>query len=306
MNARRVGILAVLAVVAVAAAWWLTSERRTAPVAGVGEPLLPGLGERLERLKEFRLTGGSGAAVTLRREDGGFRVLERHGFPADVGKLRQYLLRLADARRLEPKTANPERHAELGVEDPAKEGAASTLLTLVFEDGDLAVVVGRYNGQGSGTFLRLPGDDQSWLVAGDLTLEREPTRWLARELIDLPSGKVRRLELRRADGETIVAAKKSEQDANFTVENLPAGARAERRVGADRAGRAALGAADRRRAPRRGAAGAGGRARPELRDLRRPPLRHAAVEARRRPAFPQPRGGAAAGRRGLRARRRER
>ncbi len=225
MNAKTLKLLIVVAILAALLAWWLSAGdvRRGIP-AEVGQALAPGLAERLEHLKTFRLSAKE-PLLTIERadDDGGFVVRERHGYPADLGKLRGYLLRLSESRLLEAKTANPERFAGLGLEDPGTEGASSTLLELVFSDGQFSLLIGRYNGQGTGTFVRRPGENQSWLASGDLTVERDAVRWIARELIDLPSGKIERLELLRPDGETIRATKAKEEEANFTVENLPPG-----------------------------------------------------------------------------------
>jgi hypothetical protein len=225
MNAKTLKLLVVLAILAALLAWWLSADdvRRGVP-AEVGQPLVPGLADRLERLQAFRLSAKE-PLVTIERgaEGGGFTVRERHGYPADLGKLRGYLLRLGEARLVEAKTSNPERFAELGLGDPAAEQGGATRLELVFSDGEYALLLGRYNGQGSGTFVRRPGENQSWLVSGDLTLEREAVRWIARDLIDLPSGKIQRLELKRPDGEIIRAAKAREEDPHFAVENLPPG-----------------------------------------------------------------------------------
>lgn len=225
MNAKTLKLLVVLAVLAVLLAWWLSAgvDRRGVPTE-VGQPVAPGLADRLERLQAFRLRAKEPLLNVERDEEkGGFVVRERYSYPADVGKLRAYLLRLSESRLIEAKTANPERFSELGLEDPSAEGSSSTLLELVFSDGDFRLLIGRYNGQGSGTFVRRPEENQSWLASGDLTLERDPVRWIARDLVDLPSGKIRRFELARPDGEIIRAAKAKEEDANFAVENLPPG-----------------------------------------------------------------------------------
>lgn len=225
MNAKTLRLLIVVAVFAALLAWWLNlgDPRRGVPPE-VGQPVFPGLSDRLDRLQAFRLSAKE-PLLTIERggEEGTFVVRERHGYPADLGKLRGYLLRLSEARLLEPKTSNPERFGELGLAEPDAAEGAATRLELVFSDGEQSILIGRYNGQGSGTFIRRAGENQSWLASGDLTLEREPARWIARDLIDVTSAKVKRLELKRPDGESIRAAKSKEEDAHFTVENLPAG-----------------------------------------------------------------------------------
>ena len=52
--------------------------------------------------------GGNKAFVTLKRANDGWQVAERAGYAADIGKLRGFLLKLADATVIETKTVESE------------------------------------------------------------------------------------------------------------------------------------------------------------------------------------------------------
>ncbi|HRQ64114.1 MAG TPA: DUF4340 domain-containing protein, partial [Xanthomonadaceae bacterium] len=168
-------------------------------------------------------SGGAGGALDIEFDGDTWRVAQRQGYPADMERLREYLLKLAEARLVEAKTANPGNYPPLGVEDPSEEDAGGMLVTVRGTDSASSLIVGRYNGQGSGTFVRYPDQAQSWLANADLTLDREPTRWLRRDIVDLPTSQVQTLVLVRADGDTIRASKGDAADTTFKVADVPAG-----------------------------------------------------------------------------------
>jgi hypothetical protein len=55
--------------------------------------------------------------ATITRAGDGWSVAEKGGYAADTGKLREFLLKLADSKLIEQKTANKEKYATLGVVD---------------------------------------------------------------------------------------------------------------------------------------------------------------------------------------------
>ena len=145
MNQKTILILGAATVGAVALTASLQSGRAddTRP-ASTAAPLLPALKERVNDVRELRIESPAGPA-TLRAEGDGWVLAEASGYPADGSKVRTLLLDLRDARRLEAKTANPERHGRLGLTAPTDEGAVSTRVTLVDGDGGVieTVLIGK-------------------------------------------------------------------------------------------------------------------------------------------------------------------
>jgi len=90
MNTKTLSALAAAAAIALGAAIWINSAN--APISEDStkdKPLLPGLREELNKVDTFALSGAGGKAlVTLKRSGEGWQVVERSGYPADIGKLR--------------------------------------------------------------------------------------------------------------------------------------------------------------------------------------------------------------------------
>lgn len=224
MNARRLIPLAVLAVGLLAISLWLTGERRPEHRSELQTPLLPQLAARINQIERIRIVGAAETPVaTLERGEGGWTLAERNGWPVDSGKLRTLLLGLAEARRIEAKTANPERHARLGVEDITQPEAAGLLVALEGGGEPLQVLIGDTTMSGGGSYARDPATPQSWLLDRAIRADRETTGWLRKELLDLPIDRIVRVEVRPESGPAIVIERGNDAGADFRLVGLASG-----------------------------------------------------------------------------------
>src|SRR5690349_16072683 len=198
MNTKTLGILAA-ATVLVAGVAALTLQRRESSVrsAEAHVKLFPGLDKAVKDAAKIVVTRKSGTA-TLEKKDGTWGLAEKSGYPVEVEPVRKTLLALADMETVEAKTQNPALHAELGVEDPDKEGSKSTLLTVQDASGkELAkLVVGKnYESKNfSGpqqTYVRKPGENQAWLAKGQVELKEKDSDWLKKDIVKVPRERVR-------------------------------------------------------------------------------------------------------------------
>ena len=173
MSPRTLVVLVLLAVLAGGVAW-LAGDRPSGPsVPGLGEPLLPGLRERVNDVAALTVQAADGR-FTARRGAEGWTLDESDGYPARFETVKKTLMGLAELRTLEAKTANPARHVELGLEDPEAPDATSALVTLLDAQGQSlgAVVLGRSGSAPQSLYARRASDAQCWLVKGSLYLER--------------------------------------------------------------------------------------------------------------------------------------
>ncbi len=178
--------------------------------------LLPDLKARLNDVTSVTIASGDESA-TLERRGERWTVSDRDGYPADTGKLRAGLLALADAARLEAKTANPERHAELGLA-----GDDSTRVVLTGEGVDTAVILGNV-AQRSYRYARLDGAEQTWLIDGNPELPAAAADWLVKDLLDVDADDVVSVTITHADGEKIVISASDDVDAQYRVADIPDG-----------------------------------------------------------------------------------
>lgn len=232
VNRKTLVILAVLAAAALAAAIAIGFARRPAGEdADARAYLLPALRGHVNDVSRVAVTGaGDKPVAVLERGGDSWTLAGKGGYPADTGKLRRFLLQLADARVLERKTALPARHADLGVEDVAGAEAGGLRVELEGLAQPVRLVIGKASPRGGGTYVRREGEDQVWLVSGDLKpgagldmdAGAEGNAWLDRDLIDIAADKVAEVRLRRGDDE-VRLVKQAAADEHFVLDAPPKG-----------------------------------------------------------------------------------
>lgn len=223
MNAKTLGIVAVVTLAALAAAIGLNHTRKPATELR-SEPLVPGLKDEVNAITKLSVIGaGNAPLVVLERKDGGWVVANRDGYPADSGKLREFVLKLADATVLEPKTASADRYPAIGVEDVGAAGAKGVRVEIDGPKTPVRLIVGTFNGAGGGgTFVRRADEAQSFLASGTLTPEKNPTEWLSRDLADVPAAQIAEVTIDKA-GKTLRVFKQDAAEENFRIADLPKG-----------------------------------------------------------------------------------
>lgn len=222
MTTRTVSVLAAALVVLGAVA--LLAQYDPQPPAPGGGLLLPDLGEDLDRITRVSITGaGSEPVATLvRGDEGSWTVAEKDGYPADVEKVRQTLISLAEARIVEPKTANPDFYDRLGVEGVEDEAAGGLAVMLAGADTPVNVIVGNTEGT-SQVYIRAADQAQSFLVDRNPDVGNETTDWLANEILAVSGTRMARVTVTHPDGELVTVSKADSEQSNFDLDEIPPG-----------------------------------------------------------------------------------
>jgi hypothetical protein len=197
MNRQRFIALMVAALVAIAGAMYLSTQRNL-PRDPHGMALLPSLAGELNSVSALTVRKGASPPVTVHKQGEQWTVAERADYPADVPKLKKLLLALSDAKIREEKTSNPDSYAIIGVEDPSQPGATGTQIELTAQNGKLALIVGKSAGEG--TFVRRAGEKTSYIVEPGISVEAEPRYWIDTRLLDIPTDKIQSIESKPASG----------------------------------------------------------------------------------------------------------
>lgn len=226
MNNRTLPILAAAVVVLGGLGLWLAQSRQgQTDVVSANQPLVEGLAGGLNEVSGLRIEGaGNALVVDLQRTDKGWVAANKGGFPADFSKVREYLLKLSESRLREAKTANPERHARLGVEDLANGDAKGVGVKLDGLAKPVQLIVGTFNANsGQGYFVRHGDQAQTWLASGNIRPDTNLQQWLSSEIVNLGSPRIRSVEITPPSGAKVRIEKTDPAAPDYTVLDLPRG-----------------------------------------------------------------------------------
>lgn len=228
MNSKAILLATVLAVALIAIGLFVTRGGDSeAASPDTDAAFLPGLYDRINDVASLKVATSDGE-FHARRSGDAWTLDEHHGYPVQVDQVRQTLIALAEMKRVEEKTDDPERYAELGVQpvgsDPEAE-AQSKEVTLLDGAGETvaAVLVGktRSGGRGGTFYVRRPSEGASWLVEGKLPpLPADGAEWLDKKILELKRDEVRAARITHADGEVLTISKE-DAETNYTLHELP-------------------------------------------------------------------------------------
>ncbi|MGE3334090.1 MAG: DUF4340 domain-containing protein [Rhodospirillaceae bacterium] len=210
------------AVLAIAA---VITQPRVETSSGNGAPVFPGLAEKLQENLKSVVIRHAGGTISLDRDGNTFHYRERANYPADPQKVVDLVVDIARLTKLEGKTNQPDRYARLDLQDPTEKGSNAKQVTLLDAGGKemATLIVGKrkytLGGKEGGTYIRLPGDAQTWLALGEVNPGAAPRDWLAKDIVDVPDAAVKRVTVTTPKGERVIAARGA--DEKFAIENLP-------------------------------------------------------------------------------------
>jgi hypothetical protein len=236
VSARSLAVL-VLLVAAVAAAV-VVSQRDDATAPAAGGRMLPGLEEHLEQVAtiEVRTAGGM---FTVKRGSSGWRLEAMSGYPAEFDVVRRALVGMARLEKVEAKTADPGLHARLDLAALGRDDSRAVQVRLFDGAGAemVALLVGKRQtataGGGDEIFVRLPNEDQTWLVQGDFEVPREPVGWLRERLLGIDAGRIRRARAEHEDGVEVVVERPAPDNEHFTLQGVAEGSEVKYRFAVD-------------------------------------------------------------------------
>ncbi len=229
MSKKSFNILAICTALAVAAAFWaIQQEWSRWGTNEYGTKFFPDLAGKLDDVARVRVLHGS-TRITIERTPKGWTVAESDGYPAHAKAVQELLYALSEARRLEPKTHEPKKFAKLQVEDPGGQGSEAKQIDVFDKSGHnvASLILGKENlllqaiGEG-GAYVRLPGQQQSWLASGNLVAGAEFKDWLDNPILDISRQRIARAVITHPNGDRLVVLKSGKGDDAFVVDGMEA------------------------------------------------------------------------------------
>lgn len=218
-------LIALVAVFGGAGVAILKSRAPETEVVALNQPLIEGLKDDLNKVSRLKLIGPENKLIAeLERTDKGWVAANKGGYPADVAKVREFLLKLADSRLREEKTANKERYVALGVEDLAGKDAKGVGVEIEGLAKPVKLVIGSFSsGGGQGHYVRIGEQAQSYLASGAIRPETAEGQWLQADIANIGSPRVRRVDISPPTGTRVSIEKTDPNAPDYTVLDVPKG-----------------------------------------------------------------------------------
>ncbi len=221
MNIKSLSVLVVVTVVVVIVAVSLTQTKVTPLKKG---KLFPQLAATIDQVTMVNVQTNTETVTMIRDENWNWQMQEKHNYPVETDKVNNLLLAMTELTILEAKTRNSALYSKIGVDDVSVSDAQSVVLTLKTNSDSLAsLIIGnsqiaKIDSTRNEIYVRKPDDKQVWLVLGKLSVEKQLTDWLERQIVDIENDKVRQVTI----GKDILIFKDTPDDEEFQLANLPA------------------------------------------------------------------------------------
>ncbi len=220
-SGRRVVTLLVAAIVVIVLGVWLSSRKVQIADNAAGTPVLKALKAQVNDVTEVRVSKGDGSRATLRKQPAGWIVGERE-YPADTTKVRRLLIDLSSLQSIEAKTSDPEKYAQLGVEDVNKPTATGLRIEAVTPQQTHGIIIGNTSGAKS-EYVRAMDAKQSVLATPIIQANADPKQWLDTSLLDIPEARVKEVEVAPSGSPGYKVAREKKEQTDFTITGVPKG-----------------------------------------------------------------------------------
>lgn len=230
---------AVTAVVIVAAGFSIAERYSTDVFLFNDKPMFSDLSTKVNDITEISVQDNE-KTVRIQRKGDDWVLPERSDFPASRETVRKFLVKLAELRVREKKTADPKLHARLQVEDLKGKKDLSKRLVVKDKDGNQLVdtLIGRQNFDIAGTvdagrYVRKMGDPQSWLTAGTFDMPDAINKWVKPEFINVNAKRIETVTVRHPDGTHLTVERIDPKGTKFKALDVPAGRKVEYQIDVD-------------------------------------------------------------------------
>lgn len=190
--------------------------------------LLPDMIKHINAIDRIQVRTSENAWLLQGQQDQ-WTMQEKDSYRADFQPIQNLLVGMVDLRKLEAKTNDPDRFSELHLNDVTKPEAKSIEFTLYVDNREVAaLLVGKshpspQNPNLTDAYVRIPGQNQVWLVRTVLEPQRDLVDWLDRRIINLPRERIREARIEGESRKTIRIFRSSSNEKDFSLSDIPDG-----------------------------------------------------------------------------------
>lgn len=182
--------------------------------------ILPELASVAANIEHIKLASAGNKLVVESHKDGGQWLIDNLGnYNADIGPLSTLINNLKDARKIEAKTAKPELFHHLGLRD-ISDGQSKAMLVSISGGGkEYKLLIGDSAKSGSGQYVRVAGENQTYLVDKSFNKPDKAEDWVKTKLFDFELTDIASVSLEGVQQYSLTKADK--EQASFALSPIP-------------------------------------------------------------------------------------
>lgn len=195
-----------------------TSEQ--APATLDSPLVLPELVANAGVVDHIKIESAGNTLLVESHKEGDKWVIDNLGnYDADTTKLSDLIKALKDARKVEQKTAKPANFYHLGLRDISDENSKAVLVSVSGGGKDYKLLVGNAAKAGTGQYVRLFDQNQTWLINKEISKPDKAEDWVNTKLFDFELEDIQSVNL---SGKHQYALSKADKEkTNFSIDSVP-------------------------------------------------------------------------------------
>jgi hypothetical protein len=183
--------------------------------------VLPELFSNAGSLDHIKIESGGNTLLVESHKEGDKWVIDNLGnYDADTAKLSSLIKALKNARKVEEKTAKPANFHHLGLRDVSEEHSKAVLVSVSGAGKDYKLLVGNSAKAGTGQYVRLNGQNQTWLINLAIDKPEKAEDWVNTKLFDFTVDDIQSVSL--SGKYQYDLSKADKEKTNFTLDSVPA------------------------------------------------------------------------------------
>lgn len=220
MNKQLVAILILLGLVSAAVFFLINPQQKQSQFER--SALLPALSQSAEKISRIDIANSQGRLISATRQKATWTTElanTARDYPLDQAKLSDLVSQLKTADKLEAKTRKPNNFDHLGLRDISEPDSQAVKVTISAAGKTYAVLVGKFASSGQGSYARLVGDNQTWLLDRQIPLPAGQVDWLRQPILDISAADIASVLKAGEQGFNVVRL--TDQEAAFALADMP-------------------------------------------------------------------------------------
>lgn len=223
----RFPIVLVLVALSLISIWYFSGNNRE-PLSEVDDYglVFPDLIDQLNEVNEIRFSTVN-SKYSLTFQNGEWRVSEFDFYPSRPDIVPNFLIGLAQLRKTEKKTSDPDRFASIDLEGVNVAESRSVQIELLSESKSIlaSLLVGKQRPSVRNYLLtefhiREPEQDQTWLAESGWAVPGNAIDWLDTEIVDLDQ-RIRKVIIEPVQNLPVIVSRNDHDSKDFSLDAMP-------------------------------------------------------------------------------------